>query len=227
MAHSCHPRALSWFRQQVPRIERTDGLLQAAIAIALHVYPETDPQAIDLKLNELANQVRAGAPSKKTEALLAHLHDVLFVVEQFAGNTESYYSADNSLLPKILETKRGLPILLALIYKVVGARAGLQIDGINSPGHFLVRVRNDEGGMIVDPFFHGQVLTRAETFERLERVSGRPVPRDDRYLPVATHAQWISRILTNLQNLYAAEGSQTNLAAMSELQAELYDTLGM
>jgi len=87
-------------------------------------------------------------------------------------------------------------------------------------------VLGDDGWMIVDPFFHGQVLTRDEAFDRLERVSGRPVPRDDRYLPVATHAEWISRILSNLQSLFAAEGRQVDLAAMSELQHELGDTLG-
>ena len=226
MPTSCHPRALAWFRQQVPRIESTDGLLHAAMAIAMHALPDTDPAAVDQSLAKLAERVRQGAPSGKIEALLAHLHDVLFVAEKLEGNTDRYYLADNSYLPRVLETRRGLPILLALIYKVVGSRAGLQIDGINSPGHFLVRVLGDDGWMIVDPFFHGQVLTRDETFDRLERVSGRPVPRDDRYLPVATHAEWISRILSNLQSLFAAEGRQGDLAAMSELQHELGDTLG-
>lgn len=221
----CRAEAFAAFRRGVESLDTTDGLLLAASAVALHALPDSDPAATDRYLSELAERVRSRARSGSTEALLAHLHDVLFAEEQFQGNTDQYYLPENSYLPEVIRTKRGLPILIALIYKVVGERAGLQIDGINSPGHFLVQVAGDPEPMIVDPFFHGQVLNKDEAFERLERISGRPIPHEERYLSVATHPEWIARMLTNLQGLFANDGRREDLAAMTELQEELGGSL--
>ena len=68
-------------------------------------------------------------------------------------------------------------------------------------------------------------ISREEAFARLEQISGREVPRDDTYLSPATHPQWVSRILSNLQTLFANQGKQKDLAAMTELQEALADTL--
>lgn len=221
----CRREAYLYFVHQLPTLESTPGLLRAAIAISMHALPSASPPLMEARLAEMATRVKERARSGKVPALLAHLHEVLFAEDQFAGNTDEYYTAENSYLSKVLETKRGLPILLALIYKVVGEGSGLVIQGINSPGHFLVRVQTDEGWMFIDPFFHGQSLSREEAFERLEQLSGREVPRDDVYLSPATHAQWISRILVNLQSLFANQGKQKDLAAMTELQDALGNVL--
>ncbi len=221
----CRKDAYAYFVQQLPILATTKGLLRATAAIALHALPNSQPAIVEERLEGMALRVLGRVKSKQVSARLAHLHDVLFAEEKFAGNTDEYYAADNSYLPKVLESKRGLPIILALIYKVVAEKCGLTVEGINSPGHFLVRVKTDEGWMYVDPFFHGQSLSRDEAFVRLEQMSGREVPRDDTYLSPATHAQWGSRILSNLQTLFANQGKQKDVAAMTELQEALADTL--
>ena len=39
----------------------------------------------------------------------------------------------------MLDRRTGIPITLSVVYMEVARRAGLQIDGVNFPGHFLVR----------------------------------------------------------------------------------------
>lgn len=220
----CRPRAFELFLEQISRLDSPDALWRAASAIAMHALPDVSLDEVDRRFDALAERVRAGARSGRPVALLAHLHAVLFEQEQFAGNLEDYHSALNSYLPSVLETHRGLPILVALVYKVVGNRVGLRIDGINSPGHFLARVNADGHWMIVDPFFHGQALTRDEALSRLSDLSGRHYFGHDECLQPATHRQWLSRILTNLQNTFASEGRQRDLEAMGELQKLLWDS---
>jgi len=217
----CRPEAYQFFVDQLPVLHTREGLMRAALGISMHALDDMDPARIEQRIEILSVRVGERAPSRQERAVLANLHAVLFDEEGFAGNLERYYNALNGYLPAVLDTRRGLPILLSLLYKLVGEGAGLTIEGINAPGHFMVRVRCDDAWMIVDPFFGGQMLTRSEAFDRLDRVAGRPLPRSDELLATPTHEQWIIRILGNLRQLFATEGRRDDLAAMTELAGAL------
>ncbi len=217
----CQLEALRFFTAQLPVLHTTEGLLRAAIGISMHALDDVDPQRVEQRLRVLALRVAERSPSQRDAAILANMHAVLFDEEEYAGNLERYYNALNSYIPAVLDTRRGLPIILSLLYKVVGEWAGLKIEGVNAPGHFMVRVHCDNAWMIVDPFFRGQVLNRNEAFDRIDRVAGRKLPRTDAMLTTPTHAQWLTRILGNLRQLFATEGRLEDLAAMTELSAVL------
>jgi len=220
MSHQqlCKPEAYSLFAAQLPHIETTDGLLNAAIAISMHALDSVVADDVDLRLLALASRVSAQVKGKQVQAALAHLHHVLFEEEGLAGNQWNYYTPLNSYLPTVLESKRGIPATLALVYKVVGERVGLEVQGVNSPWHFLARVRGQRGWMIIDPYFGGAVLSQREAFARLEQVAGRPVPHEARLLAPASHRQWLARILTNLQVIFDEQNRKEDFAAMSELK---------
>jgi regulator of sirC expression with transglutaminase-like and TPR domain len=220
----CRPEAFWLFSQQLTQLYTADGLWKAITAISMHALEDVQLQDVDERFRVLTERVLAGARSGRHEALLAHLHCVLFEQEGFAGDTDTYYSPLNSYLPAVLENRRGIPILLSLVYKVVAERIGLRVEGINSPGHFLVSVLADGKWLIVDPFFHGQMLTRDEALERLTDLTGRSMTGQLEALKPATHYQWLARVLNNLQNVFATEGRQSDLAAMSELQKLLWES---
>jgi regulator of sirC expression with transglutaminase-like and TPR domain len=222
-AACCRPEAYQLFVEQLPLLHTNEGLMRAAIAVSMHALDDLDPLRVEQRLQVLGLRVKERSRSRRAAAVLANMHTVLFEEERFVGNLERYYNALNSYLPAVLNTRRGVPVLLSLIYKLVGESAGLTVEGINAPGHFLVRVRCDDAWMIVDPFFAGQVLTRDEAFDRLDRVARRPLPRTDEMLPIATHPRWLARILGNLRQLFATEGRRDDLAAMTELSAALSD----
>lgn len=217
----CRPAAFQFFAQQIPILDTTEGLLNAAIAISMHGLDAVDPAGIEHQLQVMAEQISARVHGRQPQALLAHLHQFLFEEQGFRGNAESYYTPDNSYLSQVLASRRGIPITLSLVYKVVAEHLGLHVEGVNAPGHFLARVVAENDTMIVDPFFAGSVLTESEAFDRVEAVTGRAVPRSDQYLATATHSQWLSRMLGNLQHVFAAQERRADLAAMSELQSLL------
>ncbi len=206
-------------------IEATDGLLHAAIAISMHTLSNINVRQIDRQLTQLARRVRRRVRGPQKQAMLAHLHEVMFEEQRFRGNADDYYHPLNSYVPAVLESREGIPISLALIYKVLAERVGLTAEGVNSPGHFLVRVHAEGDPLIIDVYDGGRALTREEAFDRIELSLQRSSVRDDTLLVAVTNRQWLARMLNNLQTIFANEGRQNDLAAMSELQTLLVETL--
>ena len=146
----CHSAAYEAFAREMPRVEdSTQGLFRAACAIAQHEYAEADADAAWQAIGSLASTVISRVHSSDPQAKIAHLHDVLFDVVGFRGNDEDYYNPANSYVPEVLETHRGIPITLVLIYKCVAEAIGLEVAGINAPGHFLASVYCPEPGRTV------------------------------------------------------------------------------
>ncbi len=218
----CEPKAYETFFDQFALIESTVGLTNAATAIAMHAFPEVELAQVHQRIDELADRVRFRAPSRSPQALLAHLHDVLFEEERFAGFVgKGYRDPRNSFLPVALEVRCGLPITLCLIYKAVANCLGLKVIGVNAPYRFMVRVRSEKGWLIVDPFEGGRVYHRDEAIARIEKIVGRNRLRDDQFLPPATHRDWLNRILDNLCDTLHRDNCEYDLRAMLELKGAL------
>src|SRR5215831_8273082 len=106
----CRPAAYELFTAQLPSLEETDSLLRAAVAVAMHELTDADIGEVERALDEIAGEVAGRVRSRNQQALVAQLHSVLFDEMGFTGNTENYYAPENSYLPKVLQTHRGLPV---------------------------------------------------------------------------------------------------------------------
>ena len=223
----CRPTAYAAFARELAHIETARGLFRAAWAIAQHERPTADVLHGEQVIRQLADSVRRRVHSDNPQAKLAHLHDVLFDVVGLRGNTEDYYNPANSYLPDVLQTRRGLPITLTLVYKCVAEGVGLSVRGINAPGHFLAAVRSAGSGqsgggssawMYVDPFYGGESLDGDDVCRRIAETTGLVAADPAQWLTPATHRQWLSRMLNNLQAVFAHTGRERDLYAMQELQ---------
>lgn len=137
----------------------------------------------------------------------------------FSGNFNDYYNPDNSYLHKVLSTRRGIPISLAVIYMELAQQIGLDIKGISFPGHFLMKLSIKTGDIILDPF-NGASLSREEIEERLEPyfVNGRN-PDDPplaSYLANATERNILVRMLRNLKAVYAEQPHWKELLSVQQ-----------
>jgi regulator of sirC expression with transglutaminase-like and TPR domain len=218
----CSPRAFNLLARQVATLNSPDALLQGAIAIAMHQMEDVDPAAVDSALQGYADVVRSRVRGNQPQALLAHLHEFLFEESGFGGNTDDYYNPGNSYLPAVVETKRGLPITLSLIYKIVAERLGLRSWGVGLPGHFLVAVEMSGSPMLIDPFAEGRLLTAEEAHERLQEMFGPEVQWSSELLRPASNRHWLTRILQNLLNVFGSTNHFADVAAVLEMEMLLW-----
>jgi regulator of sirC expression with transglutaminase-like and TPR domain len=175
----------------------------------LLIASEDEPRLCDVArcralLYELGLEARARVEQKRSESLKA-LNDFVFGELGFAGNEQDYYDPRNSLLHHVLERRMGIPITLSIVYIDLGRRAGLHVEGVGLPGHFIVRVREDvrsERATLVDPF-HATTLDKDDCQQRLDQMYAGQVPLTDEHLRAATTREILVRLLRNLKTIYA------------------------
>lgn len=128
----------------------------------------------------------------------------LFEQKRFTGDQLNYYDPRNSFLHEVLARRVGIPITLSVVYMEVGRRAGLDVEGVSLPGHFIVRVRElgQAEPLLVDPF-HGVLLTREDCQDRLDTVYDGMVTLSEEHMQAASTPEILVRMLRNLKAVYA------------------------
>jgi regulator of sirC expression with transglutaminase-like and TPR domain len=199
-------------------------LAEGALLIAAEDSPDLDVSANLARLDDLARRVQGylEAPDPdgrrhRDEAALQALHRVLFEEEGFNGAPRDARSDPrNSFLNEVLERRRGLPIILSVLYCEVARRAGLEAVGIGLPGHFIVQFRGEHLSTFVDPFSGGARLSREECATLVSRVVGGPIDLSpEQFLP-ATRKAILTRILQNLKIEYVQRGQLARALAAVE-----------
>lgn len=119
---------------------------------------------------DLARRMGSTPPDAATAADC--LSGILHLEAGFTGDSDSYDDLRNANLFRVLECRHGLPVTLGIIYIHVGRAAGLIVDGLAFPGHFLIRVETAGGRVVIDPFFDGIQRDAASLRELLKTMQG-------------------------------------------------------
>jgi regulator of sirC expression with transglutaminase-like and TPR domain len=188
-----------------------NDLAMAALAIARVEYPSLDSQpylaTLDRMGEEAASRIGAVSDVPQEQSLRA-FNEYLYDEQGFAGNRERYDDPRNSFLNEVLDRRTGIPISLAVIYLEVARRAGLRVDGVNFPGHFLLRAGHGSGAgsggevVIIDPFHGGAQLSSYDCRQLLREHVGDEAAFDTTLLLPATRHDIVVRMLVNLKRLY-------------------------
>ena len=221
--HFDAPSALDYFAALVAE-DTGFPVLEAAAAIAQDDDPGLDVQALLASVDELAERLRRRIPADAAPLQRLRLLNRFFFQELgFAGNVNNYYDQRNSLLPTVLQSRRGIPITLAVLYIEIAAAAGLKAQGISFPGHFLVKVTMPRGEVVLDPF-SGQSLSRDDLEERLlpfrqqQGAEGEDEVPLGLFLQPATGRDLVARMLRNLKEIHR---SHADWLRLERVQARL------
>jgi regulator of sirC expression with transglutaminase-like and TPR domain len=207
--------------------EPGESLAPAALEIARVEYPALDAgpylQRLDRMGEAAAGRLQRHAAAGDPLAQIALMNAYLYEELGFSGNREQYDDPRNSFLNEVLDRRTGIPISLAVIYLEVGRRAGLRLEGVNFPGHFLVRApaRSDaqavDDDLIIDPFHSGALLSEIDCRRMLRQHLGDEAAFDRALLATATRQQIVIRTLVNLKRLYVRMRSFPQARAAADL----------
>ena len=215
------PTALEYFSTLVAD-DASLSLLEAAVAIAQDEYPQLDTQSVLAEIDTLAARLKRRIPADAVPVQrLRWLNRYFFQELGFAGNVNDYYDARNSYLNAVLETRRGIPITLSVLYIELATQIGLTARGVSFPGHFLVKLKMPQGEVVIDPFT-GQSLSREELDELLVPYRKRQGLEGDFEVPLGLFLQAapardvLARMLRNLKEIHRSAEDWPRLLAVLE-----------
>ncbi|MEU6255449.1 transglutaminase-like domain-containing protein [Streptomyces sp. NPDC047043] len=168
---------------------------------------EAGMDAAQMELDRLAGQLpfRPGGPMAWATAL----HHLLGVRDGFRGSPADYQRLESSLLHEVLRRRRGLPILLSVVWMEVARRAGAPVYGVALPGHFVVGFGPQEQQVLVDPFDGGRVLNGGDAELLVAGATGAPL--DPSMLTPADPLEVVLRILNNIRAWAAARPERSDV----------------
>ncbi|HEV2799380.1 MAG TPA: transglutaminase-like domain-containing protein [Pyrinomonadaceae bacterium] len=194
------------FARLVAQPEASIELAHAALLVAAEERPGLDVEHYRARLYELGLAARERVAEAGGANSVAALNQFLFEELGFTGNQSHYYDPRNSLLSDVIDRRTGIPITLSLLYMEIGRRAGLNVEGIGLPGHFIVRAKGLDGETtLVDPF-NGRVIDTDDCQERLDTIYGGQAPLTDAHLRPVSTREILARLLRNLKGIYAQAG---------------------
>ncbi len=207
------------FASEVGQADASVDLARAALLIAKEEYPQLSVERHLGQLDQLAEEVkdRIGVGA---ESLLVFQEILRTIYERngFRGNREAYYDPRNSLLSDVLDRRKGIPLTLGIVLLEVGWRLGLPLEGVNFPGHFLVRYPGIAIRLLVDPFDGGRIWFEDQAQELLDRVYGGMVRVRPRFLKAAGRREMLVRLLANLKGIYLnVQDNDRALAAIERI----------
>ncbi|MHC3473824.1 transglutaminase family protein [Streptomyces sp. 7R007] len=169
---------------------------------------EAGMDAAQAELDRLAGRLpfRPGGPMSWATAL----HHLLGVRDGFRGLPGDYQRLESSLLHEVLRRRRGLPILLSVVWMEVARRAGAPVYGVALPGHFVVGFGLQEEQVLADPFDGGRVLSGGDAELLVAGATGAPLHPS--MLTPADPLDVVLRILNNIRAWAAARPERSDVA---------------
>jgi len=217
-------------------LDRYHDLVEAVLALGAHRRPDLDPDLAHARLESMAHRVRCRVPHlasrhqtggpRGVDGVLAHLHEILFEEFGLGRHPDVIPHPDAMDLDLVLQGVPGLSVACSLAYCAVAERVGLDVFGIDLPGHFLVAVRDVANRRItvLDPARGGRLVDGAD-FRQLARViDGDVDPR--RLLAPALPAVWLRRWLRDLSLASVRSGEVHLLDSWARLSTETEEILG-
>ena len=203
------------------------NLLDGVIILNRYQYPDFDQEAMLKRLEQIQQDIWLELNTNLTAfEQVKVINHILFEIYGFSGNTNDYHSPKNSFLSVVLETKKGNPLSLSLIYSIITQNLDLPIYGVNLPRHFILGyldrfslyktndIYTSDVLFYINPFSKGTVFSAKEIEYFLEQLK---LENKDEYYHPAHNTKIILRALNNLLFSYQKLENHDRVAEIQRL----------
>jgi regulator of sirC expression with transglutaminase-like and TPR domain len=210
-----------------------DDLFKGCAIIARYQYPDLDENKLKKQLHQIKQDVWLELHDDLTAIeKVKIINHIMFEVHQFGGNITNYHAPQNSFINVVLETKKGNPVMLSVIYALVCKELGIPIYGVNLPQHFVLAYVNDFANLFdpshktlsdnilfyVNPFSKGLIFNQGDVDAFIKQLNVEPETKY--YLP-CSNLDIIKRLLNNLIYSFDKMGYAEKVQELKDLEKNL------
>lgn len=210
-----------------------DDLLKGILILARYQYPDLDENKIKKQLATIKQDVWLELHEDLTALeKVKIINHILFEVHQFSGNITNYHAPQNSFINNVLESKKGNPLMLSVVYLLICNELKIPVYGINLPQHFVLAYLNEEANLIdvnnktlsnnilfyINPFSKGLLFNQKDIDQFLKQLNLDLEPKY--YLP-CSNIDIIKRCINNLIFSYEKLGYIEKVEELKGLDAQL------
>lgn len=210
-----------------------DDLFRGVAIIAHYQYPDLDENKLRKQLAQIKQDVWLELHDDLTALEKTKiLNHILFEVHQFSGNITNYHAPQNSFINVVLETKKGNPVMLSVIYALICKELNIPVYGVNLPQHFVLAYVNDithlfdasndsfSGNILfyINPFSKGLIFNKQDIDQFLKQLN---VDSEAKYYLPCTNVDIVKRILNNLIYSFEKLGYLEKVEELKKLEKQL------
>ncbi len=190
-------------------------LLEGMWIISTYRYPEYTYADLQLAMEQMYFEVW---PQMRDDLhpidQLKILNTVMFDQLKFGANTKNFHAANNSFINVVLDSKKGNPISLCVIYMWIAQKLGMPVYGVNLPNLFVLTYKKDELQFYINVFNKGLIFNKTDIDNYIAQLNLEP---NDIYYQPCANLEIVRRVLRNLIMAYEKAGDDSYKDELTKL----------
>ena len=193
---------LSHLQDLAQKDDQDIDLAETALMLAQIQYPDISPDRYEHHLKLIAKQTHERFVKLKTKTaknMVDTIRSVLMDEQGYKGDNETYDDLQNINLIRVIERRKGLPIILCILSLHIARAQGWTVHGLTIPGHVLCRLDQDGQRIIFDPFNNCQELDAAGVRSLIKKTVGAHAELSATYFEPSRNRDILIRLQNNLK----------------------------
>lgn len=203
------------FRIQEWYASKDQDLLTGLWLVATYQYPDLEIEKLKQDLEQIYYEAWLEfKPDLYPFDQVKVMNGVLFNKLKFGANTKNFHSPGNSMINIVLETRKGNPITLSIIYMLVAQKLKMPVYGVNLPNLFIVTYKDERNQFYINAFNKGLIFSRQDIENYIHEL--RLTPQDSFFQP-CSNLEIIRRVFRNLIMSFDKMGEHEKAEEVKEL----------
>ncbi|BDD03361.1 transglutaminase-like domain-containing protein [Aureibacter tunicatorum] len=193
----------------------SDDLLKGMWLVARFNHPELSYESLNASFSQLYHEAWAGfSTDLHPYDQVKRLNGFLFGLKKFKANNQEFHAVSNSMINEVLESKKGNPITLCVIYLLIAKKLGMPVFGVNLPNLFILLYRDDKYDFYINAFNKGLIFSKGDIEAYISQLK---TEFKESYFSPCSNKQIVQRCLRNLITSYTKLGDEKYRDKASDL----------
>ncbi len=196
-------------------------LLEGMWIVATYQYPDLSLEKLQADVNQLYYKVWLQFKAEMNPVdQVKILNGEFYGSMNFGANTKSFHSAANSMINVVLESRRGNPITLCVIYLLIARRLNMPVYGVNLPNLFVLTFKKDKVQFYINVFNRGIIFSKTDIDHYIAQLN---LPPKESFFQPCSNLEIVQRVLRNLILSYEKAGEPEKIKEVEQVLIAILD----